>query len=168
MKHTLLALTLLSAAACGESSDSPDAAPPPPDAMPAPDSDPGCEPTAALPFEWRPIDEVSTGQINLVTNATGTTSGTIDATAGGTAAAADNPYIYIDLQNNTKVDITDVDAYTQSAWDIAFKRYVILANGGDSGPGNVAVAFVAATSLPDVTTVPPENQFATDDWSDPA
>jgi hypothetical protein len=167
MKRTLLALVLLGGCGGGDSTETPDAVPLPPDASQA-DAPLTCEPTAALPYEWRPIEAVSTGGINLTTDTSGITSGTIDATAGGSAAAAENPYIYIDLTNGTKVAITDVDSYTQSSWDIALKRYVIRANSGDSGPGGVEVALAGGTSLAEVTSIPAANEFGADDWSDSA
>ena len=52
----------------------------------------GCDPTTALPTQWRPIATVSAGALTVTTTG-GVTSGTLDATAGGTAAAADNPYL---------------------------------------------------------------------------
>jgi hypothetical protein len=109
----------------------------------------GCEPAAALPSQFRPIAEVSTGLVN-VTNSGGVWSGTIDGTAGGLSQAADNPYIYVDLRTGAKVDITDLDAYSSQTWDIALKRASLRSNGGDSGPGMRSVSIVTgATTLDD-------------------
>ena len=108
---------------------------------------------------------VSTGAVN-VTTAGGVTSGTIDATAGGTAAAADNPYVYLDLMAGTKVDLTDTASLTSTAWHVGFKRAGIKLNGGDSGPGQVAAAVVNAATLAEVTTAPGAVEL--DDWADPA
>lgn len=123
----------------------------------------GCDPTTALPTQWRPIAMVSTGAVNVTTSG-GVTSGTIDATAGGTAAAADNPYVYLDLMAGTKVDISDTASLTSTAWHVAFKRAGIKLNGGDSGPGQVAAAAVNAATLAEVTTAPAA--LAMDDWAD--
>lgn len=123
---------------------------------------PGCDPTTVLPTQWRPIAMVSTGRVNLTTTG-GVTSGTIDATAGGTAAAADNPYLYLDLMTGTKVDLTDTASLTSTAWHVGWKRAGIKLNGGDSGPGQVAAAAVTAATLGAVTTVPAG--LATDDWA---
>jgi hypothetical protein len=131
-----------------------------------PDANPGCpDPTAALPYEWRPIDQVTTGAVVVTPGAI--TEAAIDATAGGVTAAAENPYVYLDLEHEgVRVNITDVESYGSSAWDIALKREVIRVNGGDSGPGGVSVAVVAgATGLDAVATSPPDAQFATDDWA---
>ncbi|MEZ4403130.1 MAG: HmuY family protein [Kofleriaceae bacterium] len=124
---------------------------------------PGCDPTVALPTQWRPIAMVSAGAANLTTTA-GVTSGTVDATAGGTAAAADNPYLYLDLVAGTKLDLTDTAALSSTAWHVALKRAGIKLNGGDSGPGQVAAASVTAATLAEVTTAPAG--LAVDDWAD--
>jgi hypothetical protein len=135
------------------------------DAAPLPiDAAGGCEPATALPTEWRPIAMVSAGAVNLTTTGD-VTSGTIDATAGGTGAAADSPYIYLDLTDGTKVAISDTAALSSTAWHIALKRASIKLNGGDSGPGTVAGTSVTAASLAAVTTVP--TGLTTDDWADP-
>jgi hypothetical protein len=128
--------------------------------------DGGCDPTAALPTQWRPIAMVSTGQV-VTTSSAGVTSASIDATAGGLAAAADNPYVYVDLATSARVAVTDSDSYTTASWDLAFKRASIRVDSGDSGPGSVTVAAVAAASLAEVTTAPPEADFHADDWASP-
>lgn len=125
----------------------------------------GCDPTTALPTQWRPIAMVSTGALNVTTTG-GVTSGTVDATAGGTAAAADNPYVYLDLMAGTKVAISDTASLSSTAWHVALKRAGIKLNGGDSGPGEVAAASVAAARLADVTAAPAN--LAVDDWADPS
>ncbi|MBK9036430.1 MAG: HmuY family protein [Myxococcales bacterium] len=150
-------LLLLLAVACGGDDGTADV-----DAGPPIDAD-GCDPATALPTQWRPIATISAGAVN-VTTAAGVTSGTIDATAGGTAAAADNPYVYLDLMTGTKVDISDTTALSSTAWHIAFKRAGIKINGGDSGPGDVAAAPVAVEFLGDVDAVPAT--LTTDDWAD--
>ena len=123
----------------------------------------GCDPSTALPVQWRPIAMVSAGAVSVTTTG-GVTAGTVDATAGGTAAAADNPYVYLDLVAGTKVAITDTASLSSTAWHVAFKRSGIKLNGGDSGPGQVAAASVAATTLAEVTTAP--GGLAVDDWAD--
>jgi hypothetical protein len=135
------------------------------DAAPsAPDGSEGCDPTAALPLQWRPIAMVSTGQV-VTSSADGVTSASIDATAGGLAGAADNPYVYVDLAGAVKVDVDDTASYTSGNWDLAFKRASIRVDSGDSGSGQVTVATVAAASLAEVTAAPPDADFHADDWS---
>ena len=130
-----------------------------------PDADDGCDQPALLPTAYRPIAMVSTGVVTVTTSA-GVTSGTLDATAGGLAGAADNPYLYLDLNTGTRVDITDVDAFGSPAWHIALKRSSLRINSGDSGPSTVAAAPVAAATLAEVTAAPAT--LAIDDWASPA
>jgi hypothetical protein len=124
------------------------------------------DPTIALPNDWRPIDAVSAGTVRS-TPAGDRTTTSIDASAGGFGASANEPYVYIafDGANADKVAITDVQSYADGGWDLALKRHVIRANGGDSGPGGVRVARVSAASLDAVTAAPGIDQFATDDWA---
>lgn len=133
-----------------------------PDAGESPDANPACaDPTSALASPWASVDAVSTGAVVDTGN-----TATVDATAGGSPNAADNPYIYLKLSADsvTKVEITDVDSYQSDDWDLALKRYVLRVNGGDSGPGGVEVATVVAETLAEVTEVPADSEFATDDW----
>lgn len=156
-RYALGVLTLT--AACGGSDNklTPDA---------PPDTGSSCNAVTVLPTEFRPIPMVSQGAVTVTTTGD-VTSGTIDARAGGGAASPENPYIYVDLRTGTRVDINDVDARTSTNWDIAFKRYSIHTNGGDSGPGNRKVAVVAAATLAEVTAGPAAgytvDDFTTDD-----
>lgn len=55
----------------------------------------------------------------------------LDASAGGFGAATDDPdnkYTYYSLVNNAIVELTDNEAQSSSAWDIAFKRTLIKIN----------------------------------------
>lgn len=152
-----LALAAPFGAACGGDDDddvvggSPDAAPD------------DCDQIELLPIEYRPIASVSAGTLET-TQGDGVTDAVIDATAGGLVNAADNPYLYIDLEQGVKVAIDDVEALDSDAWDVAFKRPNIRVNSGDSGTGSVAVAAVAG-SLAGVTEAPADAEFETDDWS---
>jgi hypothetical protein len=152
MKHALRLVLMIAATGCGGSGD----------AM-APDSAGGCDPATVLPTTYRLIAMVSTGAVQ-VTTAGGVTSGTIDATAGGVDNAADNPYIYVDLRNGTKVAINDLEARTNTAWDIALKRSSLRTNGGDSGTGGRELVAVQAATLADVTSAPASG-YASDDFA---
>jgi hypothetical protein len=155
-----LGLALASSPGCGgddDDGDTADAAPSRPDAG-------GCDPAAALPLQWRPIAMSATGAVT-VTTAGAVSSALIDGTAGGLDAAADNPYVYLDLEDGKKVAIDDVTAFDDHTWDLAFKRASIRANGGDSGTGGVEVATVAAASLDEVTAPPAASELKSDDWA---
>ncbi len=127
------------------------------------DANASCDPLSVLPTNYRPIPTVSTGAVMLETTASVTT-GTIDATAGGLSGAADNPYIYVDLVANARVDVSDVNARESLAWDIALKRSSLRINGGDSGGGRRTLAIVTgATSVATVTA--PASGYAEDDFT---
>jgi len=122
-----------------------------------------CDPATVLPSNYRLIATVATGAVQVTTTAS-VTSGTIDATAGGLTNAADNPYTYVDLRTGAKVNVSDIDARSSTAWDIALKRSSLRLNSGDSGRGNRKLAVVAAASLADVTLAPADG-YAADDFT---
>lgn len=98
-----------------------------------------------------PIASVSTGQVTVSGEQDGIVSLVVDASAGGFMAAANNPYIYVNLATKARVDITDPQADASTAWDLAFKRDNIRSNGGDSGPGNAQVASLLAADFGTIT-----------------
>lgn len=153
------------ASACDDTS----AVEPTPDAAAALDAAPpdgdGCDEAALLPTNFRPIPRRSTGAVTTVIVGDVTTA-TVDATAGGPAAAADNPYVYVDLIAGRRVEVSDLEAATSTVWHVALKRASLKLNGGDSGPGAVAAARIAAGSLAEVTTAPAD--FVSDDWANAA
>lgn len=120
--------------------------------------------------EWRdaisPQKSATTGTVT--TTATGGVNETVlDASAGGSSTAAKSkPFVYISLKDGKRVDIDDYAAKTDTTWDIAFRRTVILVNGGDSGDGQGSIAVISATDLSQVTAVPSASSFKTDDYLD--
>lgn len=150
-----LALLVLLAFGCSDSGGSAE-----PD-LPL-DANASCDPLTVLPANYRPIPTTSTGVVSLTTTADVTT-GTIDATAGGLSAAADNPYIYVDLITNTRVDVSDVNARDSLDWDIALKRSSLRINGGDSGGGRRTLAVVPGTSVATITA--PSSGYTEDDFT---
>lgn len=158
IRLSMLLSCLVPLAACDDASSTGDDDPIAPDAEVA-----GCDPAAGLPTQWRPIDTVSTGEVQTSSGG-GVTTLLVDATAGGLAGAADNPYIYVDLVGGAKVEVSDVDAFEDATWQLALKRSSFRVNGGDSGPGGVEAAVVDAATMAEVTTAP--SGFVTDDWAD--
>lgn len=108
---------------------------------------------------------VSTGDVATTEESTVYTT-KADASAGGMMAAASNPYLYLSLKDGTRVDITDIDSRTSTAWDLAMRRTVIRINGGDSGPGQGAVARITGKSFDEVTEIPDASAFTTDEFID--
>lgn len=109
-----------------------------------------------LPPELKLIPMVSTGTATVGTLPTDPEVRTaeVDATAGGSMVASKNPFIYLDLINGKKVDLTDPQAQESRDWDLALKRWQIKVNSGDSGPGGVTVAYVDNVNLAEVAAAP--------------
>jgi hypothetical protein len=103
--------------------------------------------------DWPLNDAVSSGSVNAST-ADGVTTLEIDASAGGSMMSSDNPFLYVDLSSGEMLEITDLEAYANSEWNLAFKRFIIRTNSEDSGPGEVQVAKLSETSFDEVTEVP--------------
>lgn len=78
-----------------------------------------------------PIDAVSEGAVTVLDEQAGEVF--IDATAGGIMEQKENPWIYVSLGARARVDVTDVSADQSQGWDIAIKRPILRANGGDGG-----------------------------------
>ena len=147
---------LVLAVGCGDNLDVED--------PPQPDASDVCDPATVLPSNFRPIAAVSAGAVTVLT-ADGITSGTLDATAGGITASANNPYLYVDLGGAAKVAIDDLAAPASTAWDIALKRSSLRVNGGDSGAGGRKLAVLEVPTLAEVTAAPASG-FAEDDFAD--
>lgn len=128
-----------------------------------PDLLPRCE----LPYDQRAINMVSTGAVTVVTDPgdPDTFTAQVDATAGGSTSYSKNPFVYLDLIAGKKVEITDVQAVQSGAWDIAFKRWQVKLNGGDSGPGGVGAAIIPGKDLAEVKTAP-AGPYAEDSYFD--
>lgn len=90
----------------------------------------------------------------------------VDATAGGYNNASRNPWVYVKFSADgvTKVDIDDESALESMDWDMAFRRYIIRLNGGDSGPSCVGAAALLESAYADVTEVPDGLTYITDDY----
>jgi hypothetical protein len=107
----------------------------------APQDSGGGQCTAARAQLLVPVAKVSTAEVKLVSSADGVTTIYVDASAGGFDQARKSPRVYITLAG-ARVDVSDEDAPTSSAWDLALKRQVLFTNGGDTGPGKGGGAIV--------------------------
>ncbi len=97
---------------------------------------------------------VSAGAIMNESSGTGFVS-TVDATAGGVTPSQSYVYAKFTASGLEKVDIGDEDALSSTAWDIAFRRFVIRLNSGVSGPSCVSAARTGPTTTFDgLTSVP--------------
>ncbi|PRP94836.1 HmuY family protein [Enhygromyxa salina] len=129
------------------------------------DGDPGeliCEDALILDLSLQ--EKVAEGAVSSTEDGDDWLS-SVDASAGGTMAAAMNPWVYMRFGDAglEKVEIDDYAALSSDAWDIAAKRFGIRANSGNSGPGMVGVA-AAAGSYADVDVAPDPSSFAIEDF----
>lgn len=158
----LVSLSLLLVAACGDDGGDPPIADA--DGGPGPLPDGAVCPSAIelLPEGYRPVAAVSAGAVTDL----GGGRLRIDASAGGAAGLADEPFVYLDLEQSTpdKAALDDEASFDSLNWDVALKRFVIRSNGGTSGRGGVQVAAVDAATLADVTAPPEAAAYAVDDW----
>lgn len=124
-----------------------------------------CEDAVLLDMNLQP--DPAPGLISTEPGAAGWTS-KIDATAGGAFASVPHSYVYgkFTASGLEKVDISDEASLGSMDWDIAFRRYVIRINSGDSGPSCVEAArvpgmvkFDDVTTLPDTLTYHPDDYF---------
>ena len=106
--------------------------------------------TAAAEQLLGPIDAISTGAVTVLSEADGTKTLFVDASAGGTQGASTNPRLYLNLETASRVDETDKTAPTSTGWDLAIKRPILFTNSGDGGPGQGG-ALLVAKPFDDVT-----------------
>ncbi len=94
-------------------------------------------------------------------------SSTIDASGGGVLPTDSYVYATFGATGLVKVALGDQAALDSMGWDIAFRRFIIRLNGGDSGPSCTgAAALPMGTSYEQVTQVPSAATFAVDDFLD--
>lgn len=105
----------------------------------------------------------------------GTTAGEftthIDATAMPGGAMGTSPtrsYVYARFTDAglEQVLVSDEDAFLDTSWDIAFRRFVIRLNGGLGGPGCVTGARVPGDPAFDAVTAPPATLYEEEYYSD--
>ncbi len=89
------------------------------------------------------IDTVSTGDVSVVSTTSGIVTLYVGATAGGTAAAVMNPWIFVSLSDSSRVAVSDLSSIESSAWDLALKPPLLYTNGGEGGPGQGAAVLIA-------------------------
>jgi hypothetical protein len=156
------ATLLLAAAACG-SDDADD------------NSNNGPQPICTAPTEVACADQVITDLFLYGTTAPGIVSNSadgtdiwaseIDATAGGMSPTESFVYTAFTDQGLVKLDLNDKAAINDMSWDIAFRRYVIRINSGDSGPSCTSATPLPSTvTFDSVLSVPPDLTYAQDDF----
>jgi hypothetical protein len=111
-----------------------------PDPQPQPEPKP-CQ--AALRQSLGLVDEISGGSVALVEGDASEARIYVDASAGGINGQDQFTWIYLSLKSSSAVTLSDLEALESTDWDLAFKRFVVRTNGGDSGPGDGGALRVA-------------------------
>lgn len=91
--------------------------------------------SAALRQSLSLVDEVSSAPVSTLSESRKDRTLYVDASVGGLNGQDSHPWVYIELASGLAVAVTDLEALSSSAWDLAFKRSVVRTNSGDSGPG---------------------------------
>lgn len=119
-----------------------------------------CRDQASLDLRYRTV--MSAGEVAEE----GPTPGAmtyIDARAGGSSTPQSYTYVAFGDANLSKVALTDEQALDSLDWDLAFRRFVIRVNSGNSGPSCVEAADLgSATSFDSVSSVPSGVAFKAD------
>lgn len=89
------------------------------------------------------VDEVSGGAVTTVSENGDERVIYVDATAGGIEGQDQHAWVYISLQSGEAVALTDLEALKSKGWDLAFKRFLVRTNSGDSGPGDGGAIRIA-------------------------
>ncbi len=71
---------------------------------------------------------------------------TINATGGGPSPTKSFLYASFTSEGLTKVQLSDELALSNVLWDIAFRRFIVRLNGGDSGPSCVSAAIAGGAA----------------------
>jgi hypothetical protein len=109
------------------------------------------------------FDRPNNAPIRLEASDQGTFKQFVDASGGGVTPTMSFVYGRFTEHGIEQVDISDEDAFTSLAWDIAFRRYVIRLNSGVSGPGDVTAARTApSTTFDSLSDVPDDLDYRTE------
>lgn len=123
-----------------------------------------CEDDVILQMNLK--DEVAPGGIDNEPDGAGFHT-TVDATAGGAFNPDPDSYVYgkFTTEGLEKVAISDEESIESMDWDIAFRRYVVRVNSGNSGPSCVGAVRLPGTPDYDATTAaPPDAVFREDEY----
>jgi hypothetical protein len=99
--------------------------------------------SAALRQSLSLVDEVSTATVAILSETGAERTLYVDASVEGLSNQDTHPWLYVALATGQAVAVTDLEALSSKAWDLAFKRSVVRTNGGDSGPGQGGAIRIA-------------------------
>lgn len=89
------------------------------------------------------VDEVSSAEVSTVEESGAERTLYVDASAGGIQGQDAHAWVYVSLATGHAVALTDLAALESGGWDLAFKRFVVRTNSGDSGPGKGGAIRIA-------------------------
>jgi hypothetical protein len=113
------------------------------------------------------VNATSKGAVTVLSDANGVKTIYVDASAGGTQLAQNNPRIYLRLDTASRVDVTDIAAEASTAWDLSLKRAVLFTNDGDAGPGSGGAVLLDGKAFDSVTSADAQGAtFATETFFD--
>ncbi|MEN9785179.1 MAG: hypothetical protein RLZZ299_443 [Pseudomonadota bacterium] len=89
----------------------------------------------------------------------------VDASAGGYSRASAHPWTYVRFTElgAERVNVDDETALTDMTWHMAFRRFIIRLNSGDSGPSCVGASALMGRRYDAVDAVPEGVTFLEDD-----
>ncbi len=89
----------------------------------------------------------------------------VDASAGGYNRASSNPWTYVRFTDTgaERVDLDDESALADMTWHMAFRRFIIRLNSGDSGPSCVGAAALVGRDYAAVDAAPEGVTYLEDD-----
>ncbi len=73
-----------------------------------------------------------------------------------------NDWIYYSFDKSKEVAVSEADHETSLEWDIAFNRFNVRTNGGESGSGHAAVYDAGKVEFSVVTTAPTDGYIVDD------
>lgn len=129
-----------------------------------------CMPTSPIPCEDQvalQMDFKNNKAPGLITDAPDGKGfwSTIDARAGGFMYTDSYVYAKFTPTGLQKVEMTDNESITSMDWDIAFRRFVIRVNSGNSGPSCVTAARLkSGTVFDDLMETPADALFIPDEY----
>jgi hypothetical protein len=99
--------------------------------------------SAALRQSLSLVDEISTATVSILSETATERTLYVDASVGGLNGQDTHPWVYVALATGEAALVTDLEALSSKAWDLAFKRSVVRTNSGDSGPGQGGAIRIA-------------------------
>ncbi len=121
-----------------------------------------CEDTVVQQMDLK--NNIAPGLITDAPDGSGFLS-TIDAKAGGFMYTDSYVYAKFTDKGLVKVDLSDEDSIGSMDWDLAFRRFVIRINSGNSGPSCVSAARLKTGAVyDDLMAAPADALFNLDEY----